>query len=149
MSGSSTQVLLPARLTEQQRSQLNVFVRSASGAAEVESFWLLGQPYSLSIDDPGEEALRFNLAGWVPAQAITICCHCRGKAGDLLLAFIAARVAEMFSGLIALGSRLESHTSNPSVLTADGRYRSEELGDVLTPACMNYWAGTPEFKMTN
>jgi len=149
MSGSSTRVLLRSRLNAKQISQLEAFVKNASGSEEWRSFWLLGQPFTMSLEEPDEDELQFRLPDWAPVQTILICCHCRGQLGDVLLAFAAARLAEMFSGLIALGYSLELFTSNPSVLSFDGRHHSEELGDALTPECMSYWAGTPEFRMDN
>jgi hypothetical protein len=104
---------------------------------------------TLSLDEPDEEERRVQLSGWSPAQSICICCHARGQTGDVLLAFIAARLADIFAGLIALGGQLTAYTTNPSVLTFEGRYATSELGDVVTPAFLNYWAQMPEFRMCN
>ena len=149
MSGSSAQVLLRTRLSAEEIDQLEAFVRSSSGSTDRKDFYLLGQPFAMTLNDPDDEEGRFELAGWLPAQSLSVVCHCRGRAGDLLLAFIVARVAEMFSGLIVLGDSLESLTADASVLSLEGRHRSAELGDVITPAFMYYWAASPEFRMSN
>lgn len=149
MSGPTAQVLLRTRLSTKEIDQLEAFVRSSSGSTDWKDFYLLGQPFTMALNDPDDEEEQFELAGWQPAQSLSVECHCRGRAGDFLLAFIVARVAEMFSGLIVLGESLESLTADASVLSLEGRHRSAELGDVLTPECMNYWAASPEFRMSN
>jgi len=149
MSGSTSQVLLRTRLTDAQIGQLTELVQVSSGSNDWQSFSLLGQPFTMALCDPDEDEERFDLPGWSPVQAISVCCHCRGRAGDLLLAFISARVAETFSGLIVFGESLDRFTSDPTVLSLDGRYRSAEIGDVLTPAFLAYWAASSEFRMCN
>lgn len=148
MSGSTATVLLRSPLTEVQHRQLEDFVRNASGGEDLNRFWLLGQPLTIDVTPPDEEAPPPEVPGWVTAQEIHVICHARGQVGDVLVAFVAARLAEMFSGLISLGCRLDTLTANPSVLTFEGRYASED-GDVLTPGCLNYWSGMPDFRMCN
>lgn len=150
MSGAAASVFLRSPLTAVQRAQLETFIGEASGSPDRQSFWVLGQPFTLSLHEPEDEERSFQLPGWSPAQTICICCHVRGQTGDVLLAFIAARVAEKFDGLIALEGKLTAYTANPSVLANEGRYASDELGvDVVTPGFLNYWAGMPDFRMCN
>jgi hypothetical protein len=132
-----------------QLAELQAFTHGASGSEDWRSFWLLGQPFTMNLAEPDDDERQFQSSGWSTVQSIVICCHARGQTGDVLLAFLAARVAEIFDGLIAFGGQLSTYTTNPSVLTLDGRYASDELGDVFTPAFLKYWAGTPEFQMCN
>jgi hypothetical protein len=148
MSGSTATVLLRSRLTEVQHGQLEDFVRQASGSENLKEFWLLGQPFTIDVSLPDEEDPPPAVPEWTTAQASLVICHARGQSGDVLVAFVAGRLAEMFSGLISLGCRLDTLTSNPSVLTLEGRYASED-GDVLTPGCLNYWASMLDFRMCN
>lgn len=148
MAGSTAEVLLRTRLTEEQLSELKLFVRSASGSEDWSSFWILGQPFTMALKVPDDE-YQASLLEWLPAQTIVVACHCRSRAGDVLLAFTVARLAEMFAGLIAFGDRLENFSSDPSLLTLQGRFRSELTGEVLTPAVLKYWADSAEFRMSN
>lgn len=150
MAGACAEVLLPRVLTEAERRELAEFIRTIAGSTEEEgkAFWITGQPFSIYEPELDDELLRAAPTGWVPQQAIGFCAGCRGPTGDIFLAMLVTRVAEMFGGLIAFGVSIESITSDPSVLTLDGRYASE-AGDVLTPSFMYYWVGHPQFKMDN
>ncbi|WP_419964709.1 DUF6368 family protein [Pelomonas cellulosilytica] len=134
-------------MSSEDLAQLGALTQAIAGTWNGESFWLLGQPSTIIPLEPDQDVLAFSLAGWIPEQAIVVACNFRGAAADVLLAFFAGRLADLFCGLVALGFKLESYTRSPSMLTLDGRYCSDGLGDVVTPACLNYWARDPEFRM--
>ena len=150
MAGSCAEVLFPKPLTEGQWRELHEFIQSVAGSTEEKgrAFWITGQPFSIYEPELDEELLHVSPAGWVPQQAVGFCAGCRGQTGDLFLAMVVTRVAEMFGGLIAFGRSVESFTSDPSVLTHEGRYTSE-TGDILAPNFMYHWVGHPQFKMDN
>ena len=150
MAGSCAEVLFPRTLTEDQWRELHAFIQSVAGSTEEEgrAFWITGQPFSIYEPELDEERLRVSPVGWVPQQAIGFCAGCRGQTGDLILAMLVTRVAEMFGGLIAFGGSVESFTNDPSILTLEGRY-AFETGDILIPNFMYYWVGHPQFKMVN
>ncbi len=148
MAGSGATVLLPSVLYEPDKHELEEFIRRIAGSREGDTFWIAGQPFSIYQAELEEDLAELSPEGWVPQQAIGICAGCRGSAGDLFLAMLVTRVAEMFGGLVAFGGSIESFTSDPSVLTLEGRYTSES-GDLLTPGFMYYWVGHPQFRMCN
>lgn len=150
MAGSCAEVLLPRMLTEGDRRDLWELIRMVAGSMEEEgrAFWITGQPFSIYEPEVDDELPCVSPTGWAPQQAIGFCAGCRGQTGDLFLAMLVTRVAEMFGGLIAFGGSVESFTTDPSVLTLEGRYASES-GDILTPSFMYYWVGHPQFKMVN
>lgn len=148
MAGSCAEVLLPRVLQEQERHDLDEFIRRVAGAMDEETFWVAGQPFWIYRPELGDELSELSQAGWIPQQTIGICSGCRGRAGDLFLAMLVTRVAEMFGGLVAFGESIRSFTNNPSVLTLEGRYSSES-GDLVTSGFMHHWIGHPQFKMSN
>jgi hypothetical protein len=146
MAGSCAEVLLPCPLSEGERRELQEFILAVSSEQDGQAFWIAGQPFHSYQTD--EDLPSHSPMGWVPRQAIGFCAGCRGQAGDLFLAMLVIRVAEMFGGLIGLGGSIASVTADPSVLSLEGCYPSES-GDILTPTFLRHWVGHPHFKMVN
>jgi len=66
-------VLLRSKLTVGQVSQLNAFVAGIASMGEDDSFWIVGQPFSMYLNEPSEEERKFSEPGWAPVQTVDFC----------------------------------------------------------------------------
>ena len=148
MAGATADVLLPNSLSGAQRLELDQFIQLVSSGIDGRSFWIAGQPFLWCEDCPDKEQKNIVVTGWSPKSVISFSAMCRGCVSDTFLAMLAAKVAEMFGGVIAFGGHINSFASDAFILTLDGRFQFEDE-DVLTPQFLYQWLAHPNFTMVN
>lgn len=145
MAGACAEVLLPHSLSKAGREELDGYIRSIACVVEEQAFWIAGQPFS-GYDEPADEDVRaLTFAGWHPHTVLGFCAGCRGMVSEAYLAMLAARVAQMFNGVVALGGAI-SLPADDILLRREGRYRHDNA-DYLTADFLHQWIGHPKFRM--
>lgn len=147
MAGASALVLLRNKISDSQREELKNYIQSVASEVEEQSFWIAGRPFIWWDELAEEELAAQEVQGWHPQDVIGFAAMCRGLASETFLAMLAARVAQMFGGVIALGCHIRSFTSD-SILVMEGRFEMEHE-DYVTPDYLHHWIGHPAFRILN
>jgi len=149
MAGASAEVLLRTSMSQFERDQLTSYLRSVASCVEDRSFWIAGQPFFFWTEDAAvdDDAWDTDALGWHPQGSIGFAAGCRGASSDAYLAMLAARVAQMFDGVVALGGHMD-WLGEDAILVMEGRHAGQ-YEDYVTPAFLHDWIGHPRFRMIN
>jgi len=149
MAGAAAEVLLRAPMSELEREQLRTYLRSVASCIENNAFWLAGQPFFFWTEETAaaDDAWDADALGWHPRGCIGFAAGCRGASSDAYLAMLAARVAQMFDGVVALGGHID-WLGEDAILVMEGRYAGQHE-DYVTPEFLHYWIGHAKFRMIN
>lgn len=139
--------MLPREISESDREELARYIRSVASEVEGSAFWVAGQPFVWydALADAEERALT--VFGQRPQAVIGFGAMCRGPVSEAYLAMLAARVAQMFDGVVAFGGRISSFAAD-GILVTEGR-EEHEGQDYLTAAFLHQWIHHPDFRMAN
>lgn len=146
MAGPCLSVFTPQGLSRDDVAAVRAFVAALAGKVDGDDFWIAGRPFFATFGDPEPEDRALDLGGWSPQGEVAVCAMCNDLVDHILLGVLGCRTAENLGGLIALDD-LTIVTSDPSVLTLDGRIVVAGRGDFATPAFLANWMASPDFRL--
>ncbi len=94
MAGPCLTILLPNKISDMDRIEVENTIQPISTLKEKRDFWVGGQPFIWNEALPDEEESQLNIKGWFPEGVLVFCAMCNNIASHSILAAICIKVAE-------------------------------------------------------
>ena len=146
MAGPCTRIFVPRQPSPSDERRVRALIDSIANAVEGDDFWVAGRPFFVAFDEPDDDERDLVLDGWKPEGVVSYCAMCNDPCDHVLLAMLSHRTAQLLGGLISLDD-ISMITSDPSVLTFDGRRPVEGYGYIVHPEFLGYWMSHPDFRL--